>query len=145
MHAAIVDFQRKQGQYFADAEVAVVRLSLNIAARVLHREAQLDPLLLRGTVRVALEDDQQSAACVLEVAAEPAIDAWREWLAGAGMPVRVQLRGREDVQPGHCRLEIGASSADLSVHAQLTEIERGFFDLLQSRSSIMDDEAKSDR
>jgi flagellar assembly protein FliH len=144
VQAAIADFQQKQVQYFADAEAAVVRLALSIAARVLHREAQLDPLLLRGTVRVALEDAQQSAACVLEVSAT-VMEAWREWLDGAGMQVRVQLRSREDVQPGHCRLEIGASSADLSVHSQLTEIERGFFDLLQSRPSIMDNEAKSDR
>lgn len=144
VHAAISDFQQKQERYFADAEVAVVRLALNIAARVLHREAQLDPLLLRGTVRVALEDAQQSAACVLEVSAT-GMEAWREWLARAGMQVRVQLRGREDVQPGHCRLEIGASWADLSVHAQLTEIERGFFDLLQSRPAIMDNETKSDQ
>jgi flagellar assembly protein FliH len=144
VQAAIADFHHKQEQYFATAEAAVVRLALSIAARVLHREAQLDPLLLRGTVRVALEDAQQSATCVLEISAT-GIEAWREWLAGAGMQVRVQLRGREDVQPGHCRLEIGASSADLSVQAQLTEIERGFFDLLQSRPSIIDNEAKSDR
>ncbi len=144
VQAAITDFQQKQEQYFADAEVAVVRLALSIAARVLHREAQLDPLLLRGTVRVALEDAQQSATPVLEVSATW-METWREWLAGTEMQVRVQLRGREDVQPGHCRLEIGASSADLSVRAQLTEIERGFFDLLQSRPSVMDNEAKSDR
>lgn len=144
VQAAISDFQQKQEQYFADAEAAVVRLALSIAARVLHREAQLDPLLLRGPVRVALEDAQKSATCVLEVSAT-GMETWREWLAGTGMQLRVQLRSREDVQPGHCRLEIGASSADLSVHAQLTEIERGFFDLLQSRRSVMENEAKSDR
>jgi flagellar assembly protein FliH len=144
VQAAIADFQQKQEQYFTDAEAAVVRLALSIAARVLHREAQLDPLLLRGPVRVALEDAQQSAACVLEVSATE-VDAWREWLAQAGVQVRVQLRSREDAQPGHCRLEIDASSADLSVHAQLAEIERGFFDLLQNRPSVIDNEAKSER
>jgi flagellar assembly protein FliH len=141
---AIADFQQKQEKYFADAEAAVVRLALSIAARVLHREAQLDPLLLRGPVRVALEDAQRGAACVLEVSASE-VETWRQWLAQAGAQAQAQVRGSEDAQPGHCRLEIGASSADLSVHAQLAEIERGFFDLLQSRPSIMDDEAKSNR
>jgi flagellar assembly protein FliH len=80
----------------------------------------------------------------LEVSASE-VEAWRQWLVQTGMQAQVQVRGSEDAQPGHCRLEIGASSADLSVHAQLAEIERGFFDLLQSRPSIMDNEAKSNR
>jgi flagellar assembly protein FliH len=144
IQASIAGFQEAQRRYFADAEAAVVRLSLGIAGRVLHREAQMDPLLLRGAVRVALEDMQQSATCVLEVAAERA-EAWGRWLSGAGMLGRVQIHSKEDVAPGHCRLEIGASTADLSVNTQLAEIERGFFDLLQSRPSAGDGEAESDR
>jgi flagellar biosynthesis/type III secretory pathway protein FliH len=61
------------------------------------------------------------------------------------MLARVEIRTKEDAAPGHCRLEIGPSSADLSVHAQLTEIERGFFDLLQSRPSAADGEARLER
>jgi flagellar assembly protein FliH len=141
VHAALRAFQESQRRYFVDAEAAVVRLALGIAARVLHREAQMDSLLLRGAVRVALEDMQQSTICVLEVAPEKA-ETWGRWLDGAGMLARVQVRTKEDAAPGHCRLEIGASAADLSVASQLAEIERGFFDLLQSRSTADDDEAK---
>jgi flagellar assembly protein FliH len=139
--ATVTGFQETQRRYFSQAEAAVVRLALSIAARVLHREAQMDPLLLRGPVRVALEDAQQSAVCVLEIAAEKA-EAWGRWLSDAGMVERVQIRAREDATAGHCRLEIGASSADLSVNAQLAEIERGFFDILQSRPSARAGEAK---
>lgn len=141
VHTALSAFQESQRRYFVDAETAVVRLALGIAGRVLHREAQMDPLLLRGAVRVALEDMQQSTTCVLEVAAEKA-EAWGGWLGGAGMLARVQVRTKEDAAPGHCRLEIGASTADLSAASQLAEIERGFFDLLQSRPTADDDEAK---
>lgn len=132
IRTAVASFEEAQARYFAEAETAVVRLALSIAARVLHREAQLDPLLLRGAVRVALESAQKNAACVLEVDAERA-EAWERWLSGSGTPAHVQVRSREDATPGYCRLDIGASSADLSVDAQLAEIERGFFDLLQSR------------
>ena len=141
VHAALSAFQESQRRYFIDAEAAVVRLALGIAGRVLHREAQMDPLLLRGAVRVALEDMQQSTTCVLEVAPEKA-EVWGGWLGGAGMLARVQVRTKEDAAPGHCRLEIGASAADLSVASQLAEIERGFFDLLQSRPTADDDEAR---
>lgn len=142
VQAAIAAFEQKQEQYFAEAEEAVIRLALSIAARVLHREAQLDPLMLRGPVRVALEDAQQGARCVLEISATDA-EAWEKWLAG--IPARVEVRVKEDAPPGHCRLEIGASSADLSAHAQLAEIERGFFDLLQSRASSIDSGAGPER
>jgi flagellar assembly protein FliH len=133
IRTAIAAFQEAQAQYFAEAEAAVVRLALGIAARVLHREAQMDPLLLRGPVRVALEDAQQNASCVLEVAADMT-EAWQHWFSNGGTTApRVQIKGKEDAAVGHCRLEIGASTADLSVDAQLSEIERGFFDLLQRR------------
>jgi flagellar assembly protein FliH len=144
IQASIAAFQESRRRYFVDAEAAVVRLALSIAGRVLHREAQTDPLLLRGAVRVALEDMQQSATCVLEVPAERA-EAWGRWLSGAGMLAQVQIRRKEDVSPGHCRLEIGASTADLSVNVQLAEIEHGFFDLLQRRPAAGDGEAESER
>ena len=144
IQTAVASFKDAQARYFAEAEAAVIRLALSIAARVLHREAQLDPLLLRGAVRVALENAQQNAACVLEVDAERA-EAWERWLSASGMPARVQVRSREDAAPGHCRLEIGASSADLSVDTQLAEIERGFFDLLQSRPAARSVQAERER
>jgi len=144
VQAAVTSFEEAQARYFAEAEAAVVRLALSIAARVLHREAQLDPLLLRGAVRVALENTQQSATCVLEVDAQRA-GAWAQWLSSEKTLARVQVRSSEDAAPGHCRLEIGASSADLSVNAQLAEIERGFFDLLQSRPATRSSDLEHER
>jgi flagellar assembly protein FliH len=144
VQAAIAAFEGAQTRYFAEAEAAVVRLALSIATRVLHREAQLDPLLLRGAVRVALEHAQQSVTCVLEVDAERA-KAWERWLSADSTLARLQIRAKEDAAPGHCRLEIGASSADLSVNTQLAEIERGFFDLLQSRPPGRSGEGERER
>jgi len=45
-------------------EHEVVKLALAVAARILRREAQMDPLLLTGAVRVALDNslDRPSAA-----------------------------------------------------------------------------------
>ncbi len=52
----------------------MVRLALAIARKVLHREAQLDPLLLAGVVRVALDQMQAGSRVLLRTspdAAEP--------------------------------------------------------------------------
>ena len=44
----------ERDRYFEAVEHEVVKLALAVAARILRREAQMDPLLLTGAVRVAL-------------------------------------------------------------------------------------------
>ena len=60
----------------------MVKLALAIAARVLHREAKLDPLLLAGVVRVALEKVAEDSATVLRVPLD-AVAMWREIFVGS--------------------------------------------------------------
>lgn len=124
-------FARERARYFLSVEEEVVRLALAIAARVLHREAGCDPLLLRGAVRVALEQIADNSAAVLRV---PATETtmWREALCKEAK-AEVQLQEDEALRPGECILETNAGRADLGVTAQLVEIERGFFDLLEKR------------
>ena len=53
--AALVErFQEERDRYLHAVEQEVVKLALAVAARILRREAQMDPLLLTGAVRVAL-------------------------------------------------------------------------------------------
>jgi flagellar assembly protein FliH len=131
IRVTVASFEQARAAYFKNAESAVVRLALGIARRILYRESHIDPLLLRGAVRVALEHAQEGAGCVLEVA--PGQEAgWERWLA-AELGPRIEVRALDEAPAGHCRLLIGSSVADLTVDAQLSEIERGFFDLLQSR------------
>ena len=47
-------FAEERDRYLHAVEQEVVRLALAVAARILRREAQMDPLLLTGAVRVAL-------------------------------------------------------------------------------------------
>jgi flagellar assembly protein FliH len=59
------------------------------------------------------------------------------------LPLRPQLVGDDAMQAGECTLETHLGSVDLGVRAQLAEIERGFFDLLEHRESGRRDEFKS--
>ena len=47
-------FTQERDHFLQKVEHEVVKLALAIAARILRREAQMDPLLLSGAVRVAL-------------------------------------------------------------------------------------------
>lgn len=124
-------FAQERTRYFASVEEEIVRLSLAVAGRILHREAGIDPLLLRGAVRVALEKVQGSETAVLRVPTEQAED-WQRILREAHREdVRVVGDGR--LEAGDGVLETSVGRVDLGVKAQLEEIEKGFFDLLQQR------------
>jgi flagellar assembly protein FliH len=106
-------------------------LALAIAARVLHREVKLDPLLLRGVVKVALEKILEESGTVLRVPMED-LAAWQELMEGEDAAT-VEVSGDARLARGECVLETRVGKVELGVEAQLEEIEKGFFDLLQRR------------
>jgi flagellar assembly protein FliH len=128
---ACEEFVRERTRYFAGVEAEVVKLALAIAARVLHREAKLDPLLLTGVVRVALEKVAEDSAMVLRVPVG-AIEMWRKAFV-TSPESSLQVVGDERLSAGECVLDTSVGRVELGVSAQLEEIERGFFDLMQQR------------
>ncbi len=123
-------FVRERSRYFADVEEEVVKLSLSIAARILHREVMLDPLLLAAVVKVALGKIEHDSTSVLRVP-ENHLQQWKE-LFHKGDPA-VQIVGDERLAAGECVLDTQVGRVELGIEAQLSEIERGFFDLLRRR------------
>jgi flagellar assembly protein FliH len=128
---ACEEFRRERAKYFAGVEAEVVKLALAIAARVLHREAKLDPLLLTGVVRVALEKVAEDSVTVLRVPTN-AVEMWKEVFVGSSEAL-LQIVGDERLSAGECVLDTNVGRVELGVSAQLEEIERGFFDLMQQR------------
>lgn len=115
-------------RYLREVEQEVVELALVIAARVLRREAQLDPLMLTGAVRVALGQLSKTTKVQLRVAKIEA-PLWVEAIAHVpNLVLRPDVIADEEMRPGDCLVETELGSADLSVRAQLAEMERGLFD-----------------
>lgn len=127
-------FGGERARYFAGVEAEVVKLALAIAARVLHREVSLDPLLLTAAVRVALEKVAQESGVAVRVPAED-VAAWRRVFEEAAAGSGAELVGDERLGAGECVIDTNVGKVELGVSAQLAEIERGFFDLLQQRPS----------
>ena len=123
-------FCGERERYFASVEGEVVKLSLAIAQRVLHREAAIDPLLLTAAARVALEKVRGESGVMLRVpVADEALWKQSSVVAMAG----VELVADKRLATGECVIETSAGCVELGVGAQLAEIEQGFFDLLQRR------------
>ncbi len=126
-------FRAEHEQYFRRVEREVVRLALAIAARVLHREASMDPLLLAGAVRVALEKLADTAGLVLRTSPGEVV-AWQEMFRLTGEArIHPDVVGDLGLKPGECILETRLGTVELGVRAQLEEIEKGFFDLLNQK------------
>ena len=133
LEQAVTGFAAARDAYLSQVEQEVVRLALSIAARILHREAQMDPLLLSGAVRVALGQLSDTTEVRLRVPAAE-LSLWSEMIQlMPNLPLRPQLVAEGGMGIGECALETHLGSVDLGVKAQLAEIERGFFDLLERR------------
>lgn len=115
-------------RYLHAIEHEVVTLALAIAARILRREAQMDPLLLTGAVRVALGQLSNTTEVKLRVPAAE-LDLWREAIAHVpNLTVKPTVLAGEGMRLGDCLVETTVGTVDLGIRAQMAEIERGFFD-----------------
>jgi len=121
-------FAQARDQYLQVVEQEVVRLALAIAARILRREAQMDPLLLTGAVRVALGQLSGSTEVKLQVPAAE-LELWKTAIALIpNLALKPTVIAGEEMRLGDCRIETAQGSVDLGIRSQLGEIERGFFD-----------------
>ena len=132
-------FSAARETYVHRLEQEAARLALAIAARILRREAQADPLLLTGAVRVALGQLAASTAVRLRVP-EQDHGLWEEALAlMPGLALRPQVIGEPQMELGDCQMETDLGSADLGLWPQLKEIERGFFARVETSGQVPGD------
>lgn len=124
----IEQFAQERDRYLQAVEHEVVHLALAVAARILRREAQMDPLLLTGAVRVALGQLSDTTQARLRVpAAELAL--WKETITVLpNLTLKPVVEPDQNMRTGECMLETELGSVDLGIRGQLAEIERGFFD-----------------
>jgi flagellar biosynthesis/type III secretory pathway protein FliH len=131
--AAVAQFTRDRATYFQKVEAEVVQLALSIARKILHREAQLDPLLLAGIVRVALEKIDGATGVILRIHPQNASE-WRRYLSTQLEPAELPEIIEDPAQPpDRCALETSMGTTTIGLEVQLKEIEQGLMDLLSAR------------
>ena len=134
--SALQTFSKDRADYFGRIEAEVVRLSLSIARKILHRESQMDPLVLTGVVHVALQklnSDTRVRLCTHPDEVRFWSDYFKQSKDG---PSRVDIVGDPSLSVGQCTLETEFGTTQISLETQLKEIEQGFFDLLEQRPKV---------
>lgn len=128
-------FQTERRDYFTRIESEVVHLALAISAKILHREAQVDPMLVAALVRIAVDKLHDGSRVSVRVS-PPEAEKWREYLANPLNGSIVEIIEDAHLASQDCILETDLGSANFCIDAQLKEVEQGFFDLLAQRPSI---------
>lgn len=130
---ALTQFTRDRARYFQKVEGELVQLSLAIARKILHRESQVDPLLLAGIARVALEKIDGATSVILRLHPQNAAD-WRSYLSTRLDPADLPEIVEDPAQPpDRCTLETAMGTTCIGIEVQLKEIEQGFADLQAAR------------
>ena len=128
-------FEAEQKSYFSRIESEVVHLALAISAKILHREAQVDPFLVAALVRLAIDKLHDGSSVSVRVPPAKA-EKWRERLANPLNGSTILIVEDSHLGLDDCVLETDVGSANFSIEAQLKEVEQGFFDLLAQRPQV---------
>lgn len=137
-------FAQERDDYLREVEREVVKLALAVAARILRREAKMDPLLLTGAVRIALRQLSGSTEVRLSVPPEE-LELWKETVALLpNLAVKPQVIAGEGMRLGDCSIETALGSVDLGIRSQLAEIERGFFDNIANTPVVLENQTSSE-
>jgi len=130
--ATIADVAGTRAETLRRSEADTVRLSIEIARRVLHRELTIDGSALEALVRAALEKLQ--AQEVYRVRVHPDQEKMvRACLDQSQRGKAIAVVGDAVQPPGGAVFEISRGALDASVETQLAEIERGLIDQLEAR------------
>ena len=132
MLAALQAFETERLTYFRRVETEVVHLSLAVAKKILDREAQLDPTLLGGLVRIALDRLGADAAVRLRVPTAD-LDTWKDGADWKGSRHHCEVAVDDTLEPGDCVVETTMGTAHFGFAAQLKEIEQGLLGILAQR------------
>jgi flagellar assembly protein FliH len=130
--ATIADIAGARTEVLQRAEADTVRLAIEIARRVLHRELTVDTNALSALTKAALQKLQSQE--IHRVRVHPDQEKLvRASLQESGRSDGVEVIADPSQPPGGILFDIGRGALDASVSTQLDEIARGLTDRLDNR------------
>jgi flagellar assembly protein FliH len=131
-NALMQDLAGTGRKFRSEAERDTVKLAIAIARRVLHRELATDPEAILGLVMAASQ--KLNARETRRLRVSPADAALLEQNRGRlEMPAGLEIVADVSLGAGSAIFETSRGELDASVDTQLSEIDRGFADVMRSR------------
>jgi flagellar assembly protein FliH len=128
----VVEVSSTRPETIRRAEADTVRLAIEIARRVLHRELSVDPSALEALIKAAIAKLQSQE--IYRVRVHPDQERiMRSCLEQSGRGSAVEIIVDPAQPNGGVSFEIGRGTLDASVDTQLREIENGLVDEIRRR------------
>lgn len=131
--ATVAEVSATRPETIRRAEADTVRLAIEIARRVLHRELSLDPSALEALIKAAIAKLQNQEIYKVRVHPDQQ-QLLRACLEQAGRGNSVEVLSDPAQPRGSVSFEISRGTLDASVDTQLREIENGLVDQLERRA-----------
>jgi flagellar assembly protein FliH len=128
----IEELSALRARFRKEAERDVVKLAIAIARRVLRREFTVDPAVLLGIVKSALEAIDQRELHKVRMNPEQA-KIIEPAIRKLQLPPSVQIVQDAALPPGSAIFETSRGELDASIETQLEEIDRGLADFEGAR------------
>ena len=128
---SIRDLGRYKTSLYGQVEREVVRLAVEVARKIVHREIQADPEVIQTLVKVAL--DRVAGRSVVTVRVNPIdynflLDKQRGWAQEEGVTHEVTLVSDKAIERGGCLVQTECGDVDARVEEGFREVERTFFE-----------------
>jgi flagellar assembly protein FliH len=128
---SLLELGRLRSDLYAQVEREVVRLSLEVAKKIVHREIQADKQVIQTLVKVALSHVAEKSAVTIHL--HP-IDynfvlEHKTELAQSEHGVReIVLLADRSIERGGCLIKTECGDIDARIEEKFREIEQGFFE-----------------
>ena len=132
LNRLVAELSSVRKRFRAEVEEDTVKLAIAIARRVLHRELATDPEAILGLVIAAFQ--KLNARETQRLRLSPADAALvQEHRPRFQFPQALEISADPSLAPASAIFETSRGELDASVDTQLSEIERGFADLVKRR------------
>ena len=125
------DLGRYKAALYSQVEREVVKLAVEVAKKIVHREIQADPDIIQTLVKVALGRVSERSAVTVRV--NPIdynflLDKHRGWVQEEGGGKEVTLVADKSVERGGCLVQTECGDVDARIEEGFREVERAFFE-----------------
>jgi flagellar assembly protein FliH len=128
---AIAEVHKLKSKLYARAEKDVVKLALEVAKRIVHREIQADPEIIQTLVKVALSHVAVKSPATIRL--HPADYSYilqhrGELTQDTEEDREVVLLADKSIERGGCLVQTECGDVDARIEEEFLEVERSFFD-----------------
>jgi flagellar assembly protein FliH len=128
---SILELGRAKSAVYGEVEREVVRLAIEVAKKIVHREIQADPEIVQTLVHVALSHAAERSPVTVRVHPldhRALLDKHPGWAEESGDGREVVIVADKTIERGGCLIQTECGDVDARIEEEFREVERAFFE-----------------